>query len=56
MLGAEIESHFQDHPLLNRHFVGVLAADELKNAKFGKSSFAIVNTDVLTGGGSNDNS
>ena len=51
MLGAEIEKYFREHPLLSSHFLGTLAADQVKRVKFLPKSFAVINTDDSTGYG-----
>jgi hypothetical protein len=53
MLGKDIVTWFTNHPVLNPHFKGVFAADEISRLK-GKlkhRTLAVINTDNLSGDG-----
>lgn len=51
MLGSEIQAFFREQKHLGSRFLGVFAKDEIQNIKFCNKSFAVVNTDVLSGEG-----
>jgi hypothetical protein len=51
MLGIEIVNYFKAHPLLNRHFLGVFAADAIDNIILKEKTFAVINTDSASGEG-----
>jgi hypothetical protein len=46
MKGSKIKRFFRDkHPVLNRHFQGLYAADQLKTLRLRDRQFVVVNTD-----------
>jgi hypothetical protein len=53
MLGKDIVKWFTNHPVLNAHFKGVFAADEIPKlqGKLQHRTLAVINTDVLSGAG-----
>jgi hypothetical protein len=51
MLGEDIKEFFTAHPVLNNHFKGVYAADEIGLLKLQNRNVAVINTDRLSGSG-----